>query len=143
MGSEACQLAMDLLRYGFAQVGTHTSSSAISKAKHLRPSFLKRKFNMRELDLPFDTGPSTTRESTGTRSLREYMPPGPVRLRRPVRLSICSMCFALRNRSEKVATQWSSIASVAAAPCESRISLGGLDSCRSGRTCSTLSSATA
>ena len=73
MGSEAHQLAINLFRYKasttFAQSGTHTSSNAMSKAKHRKPSSLRRKYNLREMDLAFDTHPRTRREPTSSSSL--------------------------------------------------------------------------
>ena len=50
LGKEAYQLSIRLLREGasagFAQVGTHASSSAMSEARQLKPSFSKQKIKI-------------------------------------------------------------------------------------------------
>ena len=102
---------------GFAQLATQTNSSAMSQARHQNPNFRIRKLIFRELDLPFETAPKTTRESTITRSRRARTPSRVVRLRRLIRLSSSRrlMCLTSENRQENIVVQFHFIASGAAA----------------------------
>ena len=109
-GKDAYQLSIGLFHEGasaeFAHVGTHTSSSAMSYARHQNTQFSKQELDFRELVRPFETAPKTTRVSTSTKSRRACTPPRVTRLRRPIRLSSSERLMCLLFEKNGTKTKW-------------------------------------
>ena len=92
------------------------------------PNFRSKTLIIRELDLPFETAPKNTRESTRTRSRRARRPSRVIRVRRGNGRKTNVVHFNFRGSG----------AAAARPPC---LLLGGSSPFRSRRTCSSIYSA--
>ena len=145
-GNDAYQLSIGLFRdgpsAGFAQVGTHINSKAMSSARHQNPSFRSKKLILRELDRPLRRLPKPRANPPSTKSRCAVTPSRVTRQRRLIKLSSSKrlMCLPLKKkRYEDIVSQSSFKASGAAAARPSCMLLGGSSPFQSRRTWISLS----